>query len=531
MNNPQRDRLRLLAVALALLAAVAYLLAAGRLAVNFPYWDDYFAVLDSLNKIRSADTVVEKTALVFSGHNEHRVAWLRAVVLGCWTVQGQVDFRTLIWLGNAGLVSLAAILVAGARRSVRWPSLLALIPLVLLSPIQGKQMIWPMAAVSNYWVLAFAAAALLLLSGGTRTTFGWACLAAVAATFTSGQGLLCFPAGAVMLLMERRWRPALIWLTLMGLSAEAYFYQFSPLPPQRSLEALWLAVQYFPVAVGGAVSEVICQVLAPVWPNLRWEAALVPTIRAAAGLGLVGLIAWLWAGRYYRRNSFVSAFLLYLLLLFAVAALSRSGLGLQHAAISHYRVISASLAVLVAVALLDQRFPEPPKLRVHGAVLAGGACFCAVCWQVFYPGVAAFSKDLADGRRWFLQTQDARSLRVWQPQREQALDILWRSYLTGLMPLADLANAQGLRLSAQRLSRMGVLCRQAGSAPTPGEAGLVARLEWSGEEVLLLPEPTPADAAASAGSLRLRDGKLEYALAARRAPAVGLSPEPALSRR
>jgi hypothetical protein len=177
----------------------------------------------------------------------------------------------------------------------------------------------------------------------------------------------------------------------------------------------------------------------------------------------------------------------------------------------------------VAVALLDQRFPEPPKLRVHGAVLAGGACFCAVCWQVFYPGVAAFSKDLAEGRRWFLQTQDARSLRVWQPQREQALDIVWRSYLTGLMPMADLANPQGLRLSPQRLCRMGVLCRQTGSAPPPDGADWVARLEWSGEEVLLLPSPTTADATAGAGSLRLRDGRLEYVLPVKSEPGESAS--------
>ena len=229
-HNPgslARNRCALAALLLSLLALAAYLAAAGRLAVDFPYWDDYYAVLDSLGKVRASETVTGKVAAVFSQHNEHRVAWLRAVALTCWAVQGRVDFRTLIWLGNTGLIALAVILMAGSRRSVRWPSLLALIPLALLSPIQGKQMIWAMAALSNYWVLAFAAVALLLLSAGTGPAFGWACVSAVLATFTSGQGLLCFPAGLALLVVERRWPRALGWLGIMGLSALAYFHNYT----------------------------------------------------------------------------------------------------------------------------------------------------------------------------------------------------------------------------------------------------------------------------------------------------------------
>src|SRR5208282_2541490 len=261
-------------------------------------------------KVRASETVTGKVAAVFSQHNEHRVAWLRGVVLTCWAVQGRVDFRTLIWLGNAGLITLAAVLVLGSRRSVRWPSLLALIPLALLSPIQGKQMIWAMAAISNYWVLAFAAAALLLLSMGTRATFRWACVLAVLATFTSGQGLLCFPGGLALLVAERRCALALLWLAIMGLCAVAHFHNYARPLSHPAPQISWTAVQFFPAAVGGALSDLACRSLALVLPNPRWEAALVPTIRAAAGLALIGLVAWLWVRRYYKRNPFVSVFLL-----------------------------------------------------------------------------------------------------------------------------------------------------------------------------------------------------------------------------
>lgn len=518
MNDPRRDGFRLPSAVLSLVAAAAYLLAAGRLAVDFPYWDDYYAVLDSLGKVRASETVGEKVAAVFSQHNEHRVAWLRGVALSCWAVQGRVDFRTLIWLGNAGLLALAVVLVVGARRSVRWPSVLALIPLGLLSPIQEKQMIWAMAALSNYWVLAFAAASLLLLSTGSRAGFGWACVLAVLATFTSGQGVLCFAAGVLLLVVERRWPRALIWLAILGLSAAVYFHHYTRPAYHPAPQMSWTAVQFFLTAVGGALSDLACRVLAPVWPDLRWEAALVPTIQAAIGLALVGLAAWLWAKRYYRRNLFVSVFLVYLLLLCAAAAVSRSGFGVQHALMPHYKVISACIAVLVAVGLLDWRYRGPSEPCPQGAVLLGGIVFCLLSWCLCYPGVRAFSTELAEGRRWFVQRQDGRGV-MRGPLRQQALDILWQSYLTGLRRLADLDSTQGIRLSPERLSRIAAPCAQPLSVSPLPEGRWVGRLQWTGEDLLLVPDSAAVEASGATGSLLLSRGKLHYALPAKTPPA------------
>jgi len=508
-------RVRNAAIALALLAAMAYLVAAGTLAVDFPYWDDYSAVLDSLGKVRASETAVGKASAVFAQHNEHRVASLRAVALVCWASQGRVDFRTLIWLGNAGLVGLAMILLAGARRSVQWPSLLALIPLALLSPIQGKQMIWAMAAISNYWVLTFAAGALLLLSKGTRATFGWACALAVLAVFTSGQGLLCFPAGLALLVAERRWLRALRWLAIMGLCAAAYFHNYARPPFHPAPQISWTAVQFFATAVGSALSDLACRSLAPVLPDPLWEAALVPTIRAATGLVLIGLVVWLWMRRYYQRNPFLSVFLFYLLLLFAAASISRSGFGLEHALMSHYKVISVSIVVLAAVGLLDARYPGLGDPFPHASILLGGSLYCLLSWCLFYPGVKAFSANLAEGRRWFVQGQDDRGVMVFFPLHQQAVDILWRSYLSGLVPLADLNSAQGIRLSPERLSRIATLCATPLSAPPSPEGRLVASLQWTGGDLLLATDSVFAEASGAIGSIVLQGGKLEYVLPAR----------------
>jgi hypothetical protein len=249
----------------------------------------------------------------------------------------------------------------------------------------------------------------------------------------------------------------------------------------------------------------------------RWEAALFPTIRATVGLALIGLIAWLWVRRYYQRNPFVSVFLLYLLLLFAAASVSRSGFGLEHALMSHYKVISISILALVVVGLLDQRYPGPEGPFPQRAVLFGGIFFCLLSWFLCYPVVRAFSVKLAEGREWFVRSQDSRGV-LNMPSREEAVDILWRSYLAGLLPLADLS-AHEIRLAPERLSRIATPCAQSLSAPPLPEGRVVARLRWAENDLLIIPDSVSAPASDAPGRLLLRRGRLEYVLPAR-APTV-----------
>jgi hypothetical protein len=100
------------------------------------------------------------------------------------------------------------------------------------------------------------------------------------------------------------------------------------------------------------------------------------------------------------------------------------------------------------------------------------------------------------------------------PPREQAVDILWRSYLAGLLPLADL-NAHEIRLAPERLSRIATPCAQSLPAPPSPEVRVVARLQWAENDLLIIPDSVSAPASVTPGSLLLQQGRLEYVLPAR----------------
>ena len=512
-GRSREQRLKWWAIAVTIGVVGLYLAGVARLAVDFPYWDDYYSVLEGVCKFHAADSGAEKTAVLLSQHNEHRVALLRGAAVADCAAQGHVDFRTLIWMGNAGLLAFCALLMVGARRSIRSAALLALIPLALLSPIQEKQMVWATCVLSNYCVLALAAGAMLLVTARGWGGFGGACVLALAATFTMGQGIFCFGVGAAMLAMERQWRRAGVWLGVMVAAALVYFHHYSRPSYHPPPELTWTTVQFFPVAVGGAVSDMTCRFLAPVFEVLGWESALVPTIQMGAGVVLIGLVVWLGVKGYYRRNLFVSGFLVYLVGLCAVASVSRSGFGLQHALMSHYKVISMSIAVLVALGLAEMRWGSGGS--PDGAILSGGVLVCLLSWSLFYPGTRAYSRELADGRARFVGSQDARGV-FQRALREEGVDILWRSYLTGVLRLEDLDQGAGATLSVERLARLGarrnVSLAEARSAVISESGRVVASLARSGQDLRVRRVLGASEIGDGAGMIWVVGGRLQYVL-------------------
>ena len=83
---------------LLIIPAIFHLLLIVKLTVNIPRWDDYDVFLNYLNS-----TNKERLHLLFSQHNEHRIAFVRIVAEIMYQLFGRIDFRLLIFFGNSAL--------------------------------------------------------------------------------------------------------------------------------------------------------------------------------------------------------------------------------------------------------------------------------------------------------------------------------------------------------------------------------------------------------------------------------------------
>lgn len=180
-------------------------------AVNIPHWDDF--VLKWLPLVVERQTEIKGSIYqFFKQHNEHRIVYDRVIAYLDYKVFGKINFLHLMAIGNLSLLGLPAIYGAELRRSGR--RLLYLVPLafVLFNLSQWENMFWGMAALQNFTVVLWV---LWAVHGLTHwmsprsliVTFGLGVLA----TLTSGNGLLIWPIGIILLLLQRRWTYLIRW--------------------------------------------------------------------------------------------------------------------------------------------------------------------------------------------------------------------------------------------------------------------------------------------------------------------------------
>ena len=74
--------------------------------INFPYQDDFFAVLEFLNNFKYSLNTFQKLQLIFSQHNEHRIIYDRIVILLQYYLTGTTNFVYLNIIGSIPLLIL-----------------------------------------------------------------------------------------------------------------------------------------------------------------------------------------------------------------------------------------------------------------------------------------------------------------------------------------------------------------------------------------------------------------------------------------
>src|SRR3989304_39766 len=354
---------------------------------NIPYNDDYDVILGFLLQYLDAGGISERLSFIFAQHNEHRVAFVKALVLIQYYSSGLIDLRVVVFLGNLGLVGLLYVFYRLYGRDEN--RLLYLVPttLLLFQFQYAETTLWPMAAVSNFYVLLFAFGALLLLRGQGLGRFFAAFLLAALASVTQGSGILAFIAGAFLLALKKDYRGLAVWSILSAAAFSLYFGLYVKPPHHPSVTRALFEEP------GNTLHYFITFIVSS-FP-LSGPAHLL------AGIFFISLFLFLtWRG-YFRRNAAVYCCHVFVFMIAAVTALTRSGFGIEQSLISRYRIVSVLFPVFSYMAAAELFSRGALKKYFIPAAVVGALAFPIASNAVYYEYFHIYNRDLTTGLlRW-----------------------------------------------------------------------------------------------------------------------------------
>lgn len=346
-----------------LLPVILFLVAVVLIGVNVPYWDDYDVFLRYL-VIPPSERVLQ----IFNFHNEHRIFTTRVVGEIVYLENGAMNFKYVMYVGNAILLLLLGLFVSRFR-GIEKRGWLFFMPCLwlFLDLLNHQNMFWALTSVQSNSVLLFGFLALVSLDRGP--SWGWlltGLFCAFLCTYSSGSGVLIWPCMAGLLVADRFFRveprlwkgyqvTAFILVALVSLGG--YFRGFAGKGGESNLSVLienpLRVIDFFLTFCGGA-------------SPLRFPAL-------ALGVAIAGLILYLGL-RFSRVRDYPAFFFLLFLLGAGIsAAVFRSQEGIENALSSRYRVVAVSIFSSAMLLSLDA-FRTPSQWRsVICAFLCTGA--------------------------------------------------------------------------------------------------------------------------------------------------------------
>ena len=354
-------KIEILAILLPVLIFISYFYCIISYSVNFPFYDDFNAILVFIQTYNDKHSFPEKFLLLFEQHNEHRIAFDRVVTLSYYKLFSTINFKALIFIGNISLFFIIAILY----RSVLYKNRINLfylipIPLLVLNHSYYEVSFWAMASLQNMWVLVFAMTSLYFLYQETNYSIYIALFFAVVATFTSGNGMMTFIAGAIVLGLNKKLfnYKIVLWLLFGVVSIFLYFKGYTSAADHPSvIKTLFdkplVLVGFFFTFLGGSFHIVISIII-----------------------GLVVLLFCIIVTfkKYYTTNPVLYSYLLFFLLTAIAVTLGRGGFGIEQATCSRY-MINSSVFMAVCYLVFISIWNKKMKAYHYFFLLIMSFCF------------------------------------------------------------------------------------------------------------------------------------------------------------
>ena len=310
-----------------ILAFVIYCVVVYKYAFNFPYLDDFDAILDFLNRY-DLSSGKESLVMFLGQHNEHRIFLTHLFSVATLKLFGSIYFPILIFLGNIGWFCVVIVFWRYAKKHAISFSEFLPVPLVLLSFSHWGMMTWAMTSIQQYWQILFCLLCIYFLTQGRLLL---ATIYSVLAAFTGGGGLALAPLACLYFLIRRQWPLFFLCIAFFSALLFVYFHflPYSPPGAGRLLETVAHPIRFgafFFGYLGGAFNISL----------------LGPLSFIGGGAFLFFLLVKNWRVHIY-QNDFLTWTILFILICAVLATLNRSHLGMEAGGASHYSVYSLLL--------------------------------------------------------------------------------------------------------------------------------------------------------------------------------------------
>jgi hypothetical protein len=171
-------------------------------AVNIPKGDDITDVLQVISAIEQSGSASEILAQLFGQHNDHRTFSSRLIYWGTYGLTGEINFRTLTFLANLGMLMLFIMLCHSVEKSKgRWWVMLTAAVLLFQLRVYALTL-WPMAAFAYFYVFVYGFASLYCLHRTSPLKFVAALIFASLGTYTLASGQVEWLVGLASLLHQ-----------------------------------------------------------------------------------------------------------------------------------------------------------------------------------------------------------------------------------------------------------------------------------------------------------------------------------------
>ncbi len=315
--------------------------------VNVPFWDDYDSLKQHMDFLSTSDTQ-ERISILFKQHNEHRIVFNKTVFVLYDFLFQEINFKFLPLIGNSALLILFLFFYKSFVSAKNKPVLLIPIAWTLFQLANWRNMTWTLASLSNLYVLCFAGISFYFLSIERASRFYLGFLFAIFAVFTQGSGMGIFPIIWCFLLVTKKYKESILWLAGFIIIATIYFIGYEK---PINHPSIWAALSnqtqlwgYFFLFLGGFVF-------------------FSKSCALALGFCFFIFFIFLTIRKYYLEKPSLYLFIVFLILVSAIASLTRSGYGMDQALVPRYKIISILLTISFYIVVADRFYIYRRKVK------------------------------------------------------------------------------------------------------------------------------------------------------------------------